>query len=146
MSIRFQVSAKIKRPVHEVFNAVCDPRELTQYFTTGGATGPLTPGTTVTWEFADFPGAFPVQVHEVIPDKAITLSWNSGDGDYDTRIEMTFEALDADTTHVRVAESGWQETESGRKTSYGNCEGWTQMLCCLKAYREHGINLRANYY
>ena len=27
-----------------------------------------------------------------------------------------------------------------------NCEGWSQMLACMKAYVEYGINLRDGYY
>lgn len=27
-------------------------------------------------------------------------------------------------------------------TSYGNCMGWSQMLDAMKAWLEHGINLR----
>lgn len=46
------------------------------------------------------------------------------------------------STLVTIAESGWRETQTGLESSYGNCEGWTQMACCLKAYVEHGINLR----
>ncbi|HTN59974.1 MAG TPA: ATPase, partial [Devosia sp.] len=32
------------------------------------------------------------------------------------------------------------------KASFGNCEGWTGMLCALKVYIEHGINLRDGFY
>ena len=59
MDLQFQVFGKIARPVAEVFDAVYDPRKLSGYFTTGGASEPLDEGTTVTWDFADFPGRFP---------------------------------------------------------------------------------------
>ena len=65
---------------------------------------------------------------------------------YKTRIEMNFEPLDDGGTFVTIAEEGWRETETGRKRSYINCEGWSQMLACMKAYVEHGINLRDGYY
>jgi hypothetical protein len=29
------------------------------------------------------------------------------------------------------------------KASYGNAGGWMHMMCCMKGYLEHGINLRA---
>ena len=32
------------------------------------------------------------------------------------------------------------------KAAFGNCEGWTGMLCALKVYLEHGINLREGTY
>jgi uncharacterized protein YndB with AHSA1/START domain len=59
---------------------------------------------------------------------------------------MTFEAVAGGSTLVRVAESGWKQDPRGLKSSYGNCYGWTQMLCCLKAWVEHDINLRKGFF
>ena len=39
MDLKFKVAARIARPVEEVFEAVADPKELSAYFTTGGARG-----------------------------------------------------------------------------------------------------------
>jgi uncharacterized protein YndB with AHSA1/START domain len=88
----------------------------------------------------------PVDVKKVVPNALIVLEWASADGGYNTRVEMTFEAIDKNTTLVTIAESGWRETQEGLTSSYGNCQGWTQMLCCLKAFAEHGINLREGAY
>ncbi len=33
----------------------------------------------MTWDFADFPGAFPVHVIEVVPDERIVLEWKAND-------------------------------------------------------------------
>ncbi|MBQ0822568.1 SRPBCC family protein [Microvirga sp. HBU67558] len=150
MDLTFKVSARIAKPVAEVFEAVVDPAELSRYFTTGGAKGRLETGATVTWDFHDFPGAFPVWVVEVVPDKRIVLQWEAGDepsgdapGRYRTTVTMTFEPLDdGQRTLVSISEEGWRDTEAGLKSSYGNCQGWTQMLCALKAYKEYGVNLR----
>jgi uncharacterized protein YndB with AHSA1/START domain len=68
MDLKFRVAARIARPVHEVFEAVADPDQLSHYFTTGGAEGRLETGATVMWDFHDYPGAFPVEVIEVVPD------------------------------------------------------------------------------
>jgi uncharacterized protein YndB with AHSA1/START domain len=65
---------------------------------------------------------------------------------YDTTVTMTFEPLDDGRTLVTIAEEGWRGTPAGLKASYGNCEGWTQMLCALKAHLEHRINLREGFY
>lgn len=80
MELKFKVSGIIARPVHEVFEAVADPEKLSGYFTTGGARGRLEKGATVTWDFADFPGAFPVQVIDVVEDEKIVLEWAAADG------------------------------------------------------------------
>ena len=69
MDLKFRVAARIAKPVHDVFEAVADPKQLSEYFTTGGAKGRLETGATVTWDFHDFPGAFPVEVVEVVPDQ-----------------------------------------------------------------------------
>ena len=153
MDLKFRVSAHIARPVHEVFEAVADPDKLSQYFTTGGARGRLEEGATVTWDFHDFPGAFPVHVIEVVPDERIVLEWqvNEPESDgpaYNTTVTMSFKPVggDANRTLVEVAEEGWRETEAGLKASYGNCMGWSQMLAALKVWAEHGINLREGMY
>lgn len=142
----FEVYAKVARPVAEVFDAVHDPKKLSGYFTTGGAEGALDEGATVTWDFHDFPGRFPVRVTRMERDRLIELAWQAADGEYDTHVRMTFEPLDRDRTKVTIAESGWRDTEEGRKASYGNCMGWSQMLCALKAYVEWGKNLREGMY
>jgi uncharacterized protein YndB with AHSA1/START domain len=161
MDLKFRVAARIAKPVHEVFEAVADPQQLSQYFTTGGAQGRLETGATVTWDFHDYPGAFPVQVVEVVPDEKIVLRWAASDGeppnlpevdarergtDYQTQVTMTFSGLDDGRTLVEIAEEGWRQTEGALKASYGNCQGWSQMLCALKVWLEHGINLREGMY
>jgi uncharacterized protein YndB with AHSA1/START domain len=151
MTLRFQISGRIARPVDEVFEAVVDPDRLSQYFTTGGAKGRLEPGATVTWDFADFPGAFPVQVVEVEQSRRVVLRWYAADGTTvagagQTTVTMTFEPLDDGRTLVTIAEEGWEPTEGGTEAAFGNCEGWTNALCCLKAWLEHGITLRDGFY
>ena len=145
MDLRFKVHIKIQKPVSEVFDAVYNPKKLSSYFTTGGASGPLDEGKTVTWDFADFPGAFPVYVKQVIPNQLIVFEWQAAGSEkdpYNTKVEMRFEPLENDSTMVSITESGWKQDEKGMESSYGNCFGWTHMSCCLKAFVEYGINLR----
>lgn len=159
MELKFRVAGRIAKPVHEVFEAVADPHKLSQYFTTGGAQGRLETGATVTWDFHDYPGAFPVEVVEVVPDRRIVLLWDAADGeqniaigeafalaDYKTRVTMEFTPLDDGRTLVEIREEGWRENQKALDASYGNCHGWTQMLCSLKAWLEHGLNLRDGMY
>ncbi len=163
MDLKFRVAARIARPVHEVFEAVADPAKLSNYFTTGGAQGRLETGATVTWDFHDYPGAFPVEVVGVVPDEKIVLKWDASEGEppnvenanrpematapYKTTVTMHFKPLDGDTrTLVEIREEGWRETQGALDASYGNCQGWSQMLCALKVWLEHGINLREHMY
>ncbi|SFZ83183.1 Uncharacterized conserved protein YndB, AHSA1/START domain [Devosia enhydra] len=149
---RFTVSGRIARPVREVFEAVVDPAKLSGYFTTGGAKGRLETGATVTWDFHDFPGAFPVTVVEVVPERRIVLRWEAAPDDdpgglYDTTVTMEFEPLDGDTrTRVSITEEGFRPSAAGFKSAFGNCEAWTGMLCGMKVYVEHGITLRDGFY
>ena len=144
------MSGRIARPIAEVYEAVADPAQLSRYFTTGGARGRLEAGATATWDFADFPGEFPVQVLEADPPRRIVVRWSgdattSADGATTTTFE--FESIDDDTrTLVTITESAWQATVDGAKSAFGNCEGWTGMLAALKAWVEHGINLRDGFY
>ena len=164
MDLKFRVAARISRPVHDVFEAVADPQKLSQYFTTGGAKGRLEQGATVTWDFHDFPGAFPVEVIEVVPDEKIVLRWDASEGEppnlsdsgsrpematapYKTTVTMTFSPIDDDSrTLVEIKEEGWHENQGALDASFGNCQGWSQMLCALKVWIEHGINLREGMY
>ena len=159
MELKFRVAGRISRPVHDVFEAVADPRQLSNYFTTGGASGRLETGATVTWDFHDYPGAFPVEVVEVVPDEKIVLRWDAAEGEppnveggemtvapYKTTVTMTFKALDGGRTLVEIKEEGWHEDQKALEASYGNCQGWSQMLCALKVWVEHGFNLREDMY
>lgn len=154
MDVKFTVGGRIAKPVAEVFEAVVNPGALSEYFATGGAQGRLETGAVVTWDFHDFPGAFPVQVVAVEKDRSITLQWDGAEGavepDADghrrTTITMNFEPLDDGRTWVRITEYGWSATPQGLKASYGNCEGWTGMLCALKVWLEHGVKLRQEFY
>ena len=159
MDLKFRVAARIAKPVHEVFEAVADPEKLSRYFTTGGAKGRLVTGATVLWDFHDYPGAFAVQVVETVPNEKIVIRWDANEGeapnlegaetttaDYKTTVTMLFKPLEDGRTIVEIAEEGWRENQGGLQASYGNCEGWSQMLCALKAWLEHGINLREGMY
>ncbi len=145
MELRFQVHARIEKPINEVFDAVYNPRKLSGYFTKA-ASGPLEEGSTVTWNFAEVPGDVLVSVKKVVPDQLIILEWEAGEGNYNTRVEIGFESLDSKSTLIKISESGWKATQRGLDNSYGNCEGWTQMSCCLKAFLEYGFNLRKGFY
>ncbi|WP_324652501.1 SRPBCC family protein [Georgenia sp. H159] len=148
--LSFTVSGRVSRPVAEVYEAVADPAQLSRYFTTGGARGRLEPGAEVIWDFHDFPGAFPVRVVEAEAPRRIVIEWD-GEATTDdrgvTRTTFEFEPVDDDArTLVTITESSWRATQDGARHAFGNCEGWTSMLNALKAWVEHGINLREGFY
>ena len=154
MDFKFSVFARIARPVAEVYEAVADPTKLSGYFATGGAEGRLETGATVTWDFHDFPGAFPVKVIEVVTDQKVVLAWGANDDaaegqsfvPHDNTVTIVFEGLDDGRTLVTITEEGWGETPKGITASQRNTEGWAGMLVAMKAWLEHGINVRQGLY
>lgn len=148
--LSFTVSAHIARTCAEVYEAVADPEQLSKYFTTGGARGRLEKGADVSWDFHDFPGAFPVTVLEADPPHRIVIVWD-GTATVDdagrTTTTFEFEPVDDGTrTLVTITESSWLPTSEGAQNAFGNCAGWTGMALALKAWVEHGINLREGLY
>jgi uncharacterized protein YndB with AHSA1/START domain len=150
IELSFTVSGRVARPCAEVYEAVADPEQLSRYFTTAGAQGRLETDAVVTWEFADFPGPFPVTVVAAEPPRRLVIRWDgehTTDPSGATTTTFEFEPLDDDTrTLVTITESSWQPTAAGAKNAFGNCEGWTGMLMALRVWVEHGINLREGYY
>jgi len=158
MQVNFRVSGRFARPVNEVFEAVADPAQLSSYFTTGGAQGRMEAGKTVMWDFHDFPGAFPVEVIEVVPNEKIVIEWGANEGDsdaigakmadagYKTTVTMLFKALDDGRTLVEIVEEGWRDVPGAVRSAFNNCEGWTGMLAAMKVWLEHGIVLREGFY
>lgn len=150
MELRFRTFGRIGKPVAEVFEAVVNPQSLSAYFTTGGASGRLEPGARVTWDFADFPGAFPVEVVEVVKNERIVLHWGLADGPNpnaeETEVTMQFSDCGNGYTLVEISETGWKPTQQGLDASYGNCMGWAQVICALRVWLEYGIRLRDGFY
>ena len=146
MDVKFTVTAKIQKPVAEVYDAVRDPKKLEKYFATAGASAPPEEGKVVTWRWADFANVGEVHVRKVVPNKLIVFEWAVADGGYNTRTEIKFEPLGNKETLVSITESGWDSTQKGIDSSYGNCFGWTQMLASLKGYLEYGVNIRKGWF
>ncbi|WP_454295217.1 SRPBCC domain-containing protein [Salana multivorans] len=147
--LSFTVSGYIARPIAQVYEAVADPEQLSRYFTTGGAKGRLETGAEVTWDFADFPGAFPVEVLEATPPHRIVIRWGGEATIADGTTTTTFEFEEVDDgarTLVTITERAWQVTPGGARSAFGNCHGWTAMLAALKVWIEHGINLREGFH
>ncbi len=152
--IAFTVSGRIAKPVHDVFEAVADPEQLSQYFTTGGAQGRMEAGATVMWDFHDFPGAFPVFVVEVVPDERVVFEWEAADDSpgggetprHDNTVTLTFEGLEDGRTLVSISEIGWRDTPKGLEAAFRSCEGWTGMLAAMRVWLEHGLRFRHGFY
>lgn len=140
MKPQFSVQTRINKPIEEVFDAVVNPKKITGYFC-DKADAPLVEGQTVHWTWSAKPVTHPVKVKQIIPNSKIVIEWPAMCGGTSIA-EMTFSSLEDGRTMIKVSESGWPESEAGIKASYQNCEGWQHMISCMKAYLQHGIDLR----
>jgi uncharacterized protein YndB with AHSA1/START domain len=132
------VQDRILKPVDEVFAAFIDPAKMSQYFVSG-ASGPMTAGATVEWEFADVGCTVQIDVLEVEENRRIVFQPSSG---ATTRTTIQFRSDDPSTTVVTVNEAKFPLDPDGVKQAMGQTAGWTYTLACLKAYLQFGINLR----
>ncbi len=145
VSRNYTVQTKILRPVADVFDAVVSSERMKKYFI-DGASSDLVEGKEVTWRW-DHYGENPVSVRKVVENKLIELAIDSREWDktkdeaYEVLVIFEFEELE-DGTMMSISEQGWKTDADGLKGSHDNCGGWTHMAMCLKAYIEHGIDLR----
>jgi uncharacterized protein YndB with AHSA1/START domain len=140
MDFDVNVRERILKPLNEVFDAVIDPEKMSHYFISR-ASGPVKAGTTVEWEFADVGAKVSVDVTEVVPNERIVFEWAAAGASSRTTIRFTADG--PGVTVVTVNEAKFALDDEGVKRAMGQTAGWTYTLCCLKAYLQFGINLRA---
>lgn len=136
MKLICKASIQIQKPVHEVFENIVNPDNMTHYFISS-STGRLEEKAELIWIFPEFDEKCPVKVTSITPNQSIEFVW---DTEMIVRIEL-IEQADKSTV-VKVTEDGKPNSEDGLKWFAGNTEGWANFLACLKAFSEYGINLR----
>jgi uncharacterized protein YndB with AHSA1/START domain len=139
MDIEVNVRERVLQRIGKVFAALIDPREMAHYFISG-ASGPMKAGAAVDWEFADVDAKLSVDVIDVEENRQVIFDWSACGPK--TRVTIKLAADDPTTTVVTINESRFPMDEDGVKRALGQNAGWTYTLCCLKAYLQHGVNLR----
>ena len=146
MARNYTVQTKIKRPVADVFDAIVSKDKMMNYFV-NGASDDLNEGATIRWRW-DHYGENPIVVKTIVENKLIELTLDSGDWNktsdeaYSVSVIFEFEELEEGGTLLSISEEGWKTDADGLRGSHDNCGGWTHMAMCLKAWIEHGIDLR----
>lgn len=146
MSRNYTVSTRIEKPVEAVFNAVVSKDILNKYFT-NGSSDDLQEGQRIKWRW-DHYGELSVVVRKIVNNELIELVLDSREWDktkddaYDVTVIFDFESLDDGATKISISEQGWRTDSEGLKASHENCSGWTHMATCMKAWLEHGIDVR----
>jgi uncharacterized protein YndB with AHSA1/START domain len=143
MDVGFTIRQRIRRPAGAVFEAIADPGQLSGYFTKT-ASRRLEPDATVTWTFADG-DCDDLDVTQVVPDERIVFTWKAYKVDYSTTVTFDLNETDDGQTVVELSETGWQKDDTSLQSSHAHCAGWQHMLLSLKAYLEHGIDLRSEH-
>jgi uncharacterized protein YndB with AHSA1/START domain len=129
----------IRRPSGEVFQALVDPAITTRFWFTKSS-GKMVPGTVIKWDWEMYGVSAEVSVIEVEDNSRIVMNW--GFQEELTTVEFRFIPWRDNTTYVRVTENGFRG--SGDEVvdhAIDSTQGFTMMLCALKAFLEHGVVL-----
>lgn len=124
----------IRKPGSEVYEAFIDPTITTQFWFTKGS-GRLEAGKSVRWDWEMYGASASVEVIELEPNQRIVIDWG-------TFVEFSFTPQSETETFVTITDTGFQgDADEIVGQAIGSTEGFTIVLCGLKAWLEHGIRL-----
>jgi len=132
----------VKATPEVVYDAIATTDGLNGWFCTGGEVD-ARPGGHIKFRWDDWRPDMGIiedggPVVEAERGKLFVFNWHPDSSEYATNVEITFEPY-KDGTIMRVAESGFHDTERGRRAMIGCATGWGEALTLLKFYVEHGI-------
>ncbi len=139
MDLEIKSTIQIAAKPDEVYQAIIDPGKMSNYFIAEGS-APMETGKTVIWKFPEFEERFNIQVVKAKPSEVIAFEWEGAPGKL-TQVTIIISEKD-NMSVVKVTEGTMEADERGIKWYGENTGGWANFLACLKAYLEHGINLR----
>lgn len=126
----------IRRPIQDVFQAFVDP-EVTVKFWFTHSSGKLEKNSHIRWEWAMYGVSDVVYVKELCPKEYLLLQ--SSDG---SLMEWRFAQRSESETFVSIIHSGFAGTNDELVgQAIDSTGGFTMVLCGLKAFLEHGVQL-----
>ncbi|MEZ0372609.1 MAG: SRPBCC domain-containing protein [Candidatus Sericytochromatia bacterium] len=135
----FRIQETIARPLVDVFAALTQPGELEQFFLTSASASPLD-AREISWWLSE---------HEVLHLQLAALrseqmlEFRLRLPELGDPITLRFELTDQGKhTTLAISESGWPDGPLARQQSYLHCQLWQRLGLSLKAWLEHGIDLR----
>jgi uncharacterized protein YndB with AHSA1/START domain len=135
-----KVEMLMRKPVAKVFEAFVDPQITTRFWFTNSS-GKLEAGKSVTWTWEMYDLSVQVNVKEVEDSKRILVEWPYNG--VPTTIEWIFTPYGTDATYVSVTNSGFRgDGDKVVSDALGSKGGFTWVLAGLKAFLEHGIELK----
>ncbi|MDF2964437.1 MAG: polyketide cyclase [Paenibacillus sp.] len=124
----------IRKPVEEVFEAFIDPTITSRFWFTRGS-GRLETGRRVQWDWEMYGASADVDVIEIEENKRILI-------EFGTTVEWIFTPRAANETFVTITNTGFTgDGDDIVKQAIDSTEGFTIVLCGLKALLEHNIVL-----
>lgn len=139
MKITANAQDGILMPMAVVFDAIIDPAKLSGFFI-AKASGPLKEGQDIEWTFNDANARLKVHVTKIVNNEQISFDWPASG--VPTHVDIKFKYADIGATIISITESGWEMDKDGVDRALEQTAGWTDFICCMKAYLLHGINLR----
>jgi uncharacterized protein YndB with AHSA1/START domain len=132
----------VRRPPHQVFEALADPSVTTRFWYTK-STGRMAEGAELIWEWEMYRVSGRVRVRDVEPDRLIRFSWDGYDPEHPTTVEFQFLPYENDTTYLRITETGFTgDADTQVSRALDSTAGFTFVLSSLKAALEHDVTLR----
>lgn len=133
----------VRAPVDRVYDGIATAEGLDGWFTTG-ARVEAHPGGEIFFRWQDW-GVDRINVEEsgqvleaVKPERFVFQWYPDGAASFATTVEIDFETRGNDTV-IRLRESGFPDTQAGRRRLLDNATGWGEALTLWKFYIEHGI-------
>jgi uncharacterized protein YndB with AHSA1/START domain len=129
-----KVEMLIRKPVEEVFEAFIDPAITSKFWFTKSS-GRLETGKRVQWDWEMYGASADVDVKDIEENKRILI-------DFGTMVEWIFTPRAGNETFVTISNSGFKgDGDDIVKQAIDSTEGFTMVLCGLKALLEHNIVL-----
>jgi uncharacterized protein YndB with AHSA1/START domain len=128
----------IRKPVEEVFEAFIDPAVTTNFWFTKSS-GKLEAGKQIQWTWEMFNVSTVVNVKAIEPNKRILIEW--GEGNARNTVEWVFTQHTKGTV-VTITNSDFKgNPDEIVEQALDSKQGFTIVVCGLKAWLEHGIRL-----
>lgn len=138
--LNVNVNSKIYKSKEEVFDAIINPNELSKFFISRFK-GEMKVGETIVWYFDDFGAELEVTINSIKENETLVFCWEATGHKKDVTIHLS--ALDEQTTSIDIKEYPFSTDQDDVKKVIQQTQGWTDFVCCLKAYLYTGINLRS---
>jgi uncharacterized protein YndB with AHSA1/START domain len=133
----FTVFQRYSAPVNKVWEAATQSKHLNGFFT-NGAKGNISPDMkSVTWRWKGA-GSSEVRVTACETGKFFEFRWTAP-FNYPTTVRFEF-SREKGKTVIRIYEFGWKAAHVD--DAFDHCQGWSEFLYGLKAYVQHGLDLR----